>query len=180
MELVSLLPSDEDQLKLLHFLLKSHRSATEIDALQAPVRTGDRLKAGTLIREASVARAASGRASWLISAISERSSQQLPVNLRGLSVGRPGRAEVCTVAAVVINPPGDQRRSDRSTGQAWETDTALTPHTRSKPRPLGHRYSQVAQTEKWNPIGWLPSSGQRSKRVLSILEMASEHIEVAA
>ena len=64
-EPVSPPPSDEDQLKTLRFLLRSHLSVTEIDALQATVREG-RLNAGTLIREASVVRAALGMQPFIV------------------------------------------------------------------------------------------------------------------
>ncbi|ULH17481.1 replication initiator protein A (plasmid) [Deinococcus sp. KNUC1210] len=59
-----LLPTGEDQMKTLRFLLKAHLSVTEIDALQAATRDG-RLDAGTLIREASAARAALGMQAFI-------------------------------------------------------------------------------------------------------------------
>ena len=58
-ELVLLPPTEEDQLKTLRFLLKTHLSVTEVDALQAATRDG-RVDAGTLIREVSAARATLG------------------------------------------------------------------------------------------------------------------------
>ncbi len=58
-ELVLLPATEEDQLKTLRFLLKTHLSVTEVDALQAATRDR-RVDAGTLIREASAARATLG------------------------------------------------------------------------------------------------------------------------
>jgi len=64
-EVAKVLESVEDHLKTLRFLLKSHLSVSEVDALQAAVQDG-RIEPAKLIREASSARAALGMQAFVL------------------------------------------------------------------------------------------------------------------